>query len=141
MINAHNAGGTSGKIVIVAEVDGNGARKEGRQSTAAALQAFEDLDAIFAINAPSALGAYNAVEEAKRQDHIKIIAFDGMPEGQQAIKKGQIFAEPIQHPDKMGRQIVQLIMKYQAGEDFTQEPLIPATLYTKADAAQDPDLK
>ena len=141
VINAHNEGRTSGIIDIVAELDGNGDNTKGYQSTADALQAHEDLDAIFAINDPSALGAYTAVEEANRQDHIKIIAFDGMPEGKQAIKKGQIFAEPIQHPDKMGRQIVQLIMKYQAGEDFTQETLIPATLYTKADADQDPDLK
>ena len=97
--------------------------------------------AIFAINDPSALGAYTAVEEANRQDRIKIIAFDGMPDGKKAIKKGQIYAEPIQHPDKMGIQIVELILKYQEGLDFERETLIPATLYTKADADQDPDLK
>jgi len=141
VINAHNAGRKTGKIEIVAEVDGNGARKEGRQSTAAALQAHEDLDAIFAINDPSALGAYTAVVEMNLQDHIKIIGFDGMPEGKQAIKAGHIYADPIQHPDQMGRQIIQLIMKYQAGKDFPKETLIPASLYTKADADQDSSLK
>ena len=52
-----------------------------------------------------------------------------------------MYADPIQHPDKMGRQIVQLIMKYQAGEKFESETLIPATLYTKTEADQDPALK
>ena len=140
VIDAHNKTVT-GKIEIVSELDGNGDRTKGYQSTADALQAHENLDAIFAINDPSALGAYTAVKEAKREDKIKIIGFDGQLDGKQAIKDGKIFADPIQHPDKMGRQIVQLIMKYQAGEKFETETLIPATLYTKTEADQDPTLK
>ena len=140
VIDAHNKTAT-GKIEIVSELDGNGDRTKGYQSTADALQAHDDLDAIFAINDPSALGAYTAVKEANREDKIKIIGFDGQLDGKQAIKDGKIFADPIQHPDKMGRQIVQLIMKYQAGEKFEAETLIPATLYNKTEADKDPALK
>ena len=140
-INAYNTGRSDGKIVIVAELDGNGARTEGYQSTADALQAHDDLAAVFAINDPSALGAYTAIEEAKRQDQIKIIGFDGQLDGKQAIKEGKIFADPIQHPDKMGQQIVQNIIKYLAGEEFKKETLIPAPLYGKAAADKDPELK
>ena len=141
VINAYNKGRETGKIIIVSELDGAGERTKGYQSTADALQAHEDLDAIFAINDPSALGAYTAVKEANRQDRIKIIGFDGQLDGKQAIKDGWIFADPIQHPDQMGREIVKLIVKYQAGEDFDQEILIPATLYDKAEADKDPKLK
>ena len=140
VINAHNKEAV-GKIEVVSELDGNGDRTKGYQSTADALQAHEDLDAIFAINDPSALGAYTAVKEAKREAKIKIIGFDGQLDGKQAIKDGKIYADPIQHPDKMGKQIVQLVVKYQAGESFEPETLIPATLYTKAEADQDPELK
>lgn len=140
IIDAHNKK-AEGKIEVVSELDGNGDRTKGYQSTADALQAHEDLDAIFAINDPSALGAYTAVKEAKRENKIKIIGFDGQLDGKQAIKDGKIYADPIQHPDKMGKQIVQLIVKYQAGESFDPETLIPATLYTKAEADQDPELK
>ena len=140
VINAHNKKAT-GKIEVVAELDGNGDRTKGYQSTADALQAHSDLDAIFAINDPSALGAYTAVKEAKREDKIKIIGFDGQLDGKQAIKEGKIYGDPIQHPDKMGKLIVQLVVKYQAGEEIQPETLIPATLYTKAEADQDPDLK
>ena len=140
VINAHNKKAT-GKIEVVAELDGNGDRTKGYQSTADALQAHSDLDAIFAINDPSALGAYTAVKEAKRENKIKIIGFDGQLDGKQAIKEGKIYGDPIQHPDKMGKLIVQLVVKYQAGEEIQPETLIPATLYTKAEADQDPDLK
>jgi ribose transport system substrate-binding protein len=140
VIIAHNKE-AEGKIEIVSELDGNGDRTKGYQSTADALQAHEDLDAIFAINDPSALGAYTAVKEANREAKIKIIGFDGQLDGKQAIKDGKIYADPIQHPDKMGKQIVQLVVKYQAGESFESETLIPATLYTKAEADQDPELK
>jgi len=140
VINAHNKE-ADGKVEIVSELDGNGDRTKGYQSTADALQAHEDLDAIFAINDPSALGAYTAVKEANREAKIKIIGFDGQLDGKQAIKDGKIYADPIQHPDKMGKQIVQLVIKYQAGESFEPETLIPATLYTKAEADQDPKLK
>jgi len=140
MIDAHNKE-AEGKIEVVSELDGNGERTKGYQSTADALQAHEDLDAIFAINDPSALGAYTAVKLAERENKIKIIGFDGQLDGKQAIKDGKIYADPIQHPDKMGKQIVQLIVKYQAGESFESETLIPATLYTKAEADQDPELK
>ena len=140
VINAHNKE-AEGKIEIVSELDGNGDRTKGYQSTADALQAHEDLDAIFAINDPSALGAYTAVKEANREAKIRIIGFDGQLDGKQAIKDGKIYADPIQHPDKMGKQIVQLVVKYQAGESFEPETLIPATLYTKAEADQDPELK
>ena len=141
IINAYNAERNSGKIEIVAELDGNGARTEGYQSTADALQAHDDLSAVFAINDPSALGAYTAIEEAKKQDQIKIIGFDGQLDGKQAIKDGKVFADPIQHPDKMGRQIVQNIIKYLSGEEFEKETLIPATLYNKDSADRDPELK
>ena len=140
VINAHNKARTSGKIEIVAELDGNGDRaKEGYGPASAALQAHEDLAAIFAINDPSALGAYTAVTEANRENRIKIIGFDGMPDGKKAIKKGQIYADPIQHPDKMGQKIVELICKYENGLGFSQETL----LYTlpQKDALEDPDLK
>lgn len=141
VIAAHNKDRETGKIEVVSELDGNGDRTKGYQSTADALQAHEDLDAIFAINDPSALGAYTAVKQANRQDSIKIIGFDGQLDGKQAIKDGWVFADPIQHPDKMGKQIVQLIIKHQAGEEFSPETLIPATLYGKAEADRDPELK
>ena len=95
---------------MVAQLDGGGVRDEGYKVTEDTLQAHPDLAGIFAINDPSALGARAALEKAGKQDQVKIVAFDGQPEGKQAIKEGKIFADPVQFPDKIGRKTVALIM-------------------------------
>ena len=95
---------------------------------------------MFAINDPSALGARAALEKAGKQDQVKIVAFDGQPEGKQAIKDGKIFADPVQFPDKIGAQTVQLIMAYFNGEEVPGEVLIPTSLYRQEDGLNDPSL-
>ncbi len=70
----------------------------------------------------------------------KIIGFDGQLEGKQAIKEGKIYADPVQFPDRMGVASVQNILKYLNGEPFEPIQLIPAELYTKSEAEQDPAL-
>ena len=56
-------------------------------------------------------------------------------------KAGQIYADPIQFPDKIGRTAVQTIRRYLDGDDVPSETLIPTALYRKADAEKDPALK
>ena len=141
VINAYNKGRETGKIIIVSELDGAGERTKGYQSTADALQAHEDLDAIFAINDPSALGAWKAIDEANKVEQITIVGFDGAKAGKQAILEGKIYADPIQYPVKMGREIMAKILAYQNGEDFETLELIPTTLYRKSDAEKDPELQ
>ena len=139
VINKHNATAAS-KIAIVAELPGAGQKIKGRETTQAALQSYPDLSGIFAINDPSALGAYSALEEAGKADQVKIVAFDGQPEGKRAIKDGKIFADPIQFPDRLGRQTAKTIIAYFEGEEVPAEQLIPTELYRQADALKDPEL-
>jgi len=105
------------------------------------LQAHPNLNGIFAINDPSALGAVAALEKAGKLDKVKVIGFDGMPEGKQAIKAGQIYADPIQFHERIGRIAVQTIAKYLDGENVPAQTLIPTALYRKKDAEQDGALK
>ena len=103
VIEAHNKGRESGKVEVVAELEGGGLRDEGFRATSDALQAHPDLTGIFAINDPSALGAWRALELADKDEQITIIGFDGQIEGKQAILDGKIYADPIQFPDQMGQ--------------------------------------
>ena len=139
VINAHNAGGKA-KISIVTELESGGAKDMGYKAAEDALQAHSDLRGIFAINDPAALGARAALEKAGRTQ-VLIIGFDGQPEGKQAIKDGKIYADPIQFPDKMGVQIVDAIIRHSKGETLPPQMLIPTSLYRKADAMKDPELK
>jgi len=137
----HNASRTAGKIEIVAELPGDGQKDRGDRAAQDPLQAYPDLAGIFAINDPSALGARAALEKAGKADQVKIIAFDGQKEGKEAIRDGKIYADPIQHPDQIGSQTAQTILKYFAGEEVPAEQLIPTALYRKDDARDDPELK
>jgi ribose transport system substrate-binding protein len=141
IIDAHNAARDKGKIEVVAELPGEGDRAKGFKAAEDALQVEPDLKGIFAINDPSGLGAVGALKKAGKLDGVAVIAFDGMPAGKQAIKAGDIFADPIQHPDKIGRQTIGAIIGYLSGEEPKPNIDIPATLYTKSEADKDPSLK
>jgi ribose transport system substrate-binding protein len=139
-IDAHNRT-SPGKIAIVKNLEGGGAKDVGLKAAEDALQAHPDLRGIFAINDPSALGAVAAIEKAGKAQQVKVIGFDGQPEGRQAIKDGKIYADPIQFPAKMGVEIVEAIVRYSKGEELPPETLIPTQLYRQADALRDPELK
>ena len=141
VIQAYNDKHAKGKIDIVASLPGQGAKDQGYKAAEDALQAHPDMAGIFAINDPSALGARAALEKAGKADRVKIIAFDGQPEGKQAIKEGKIYADPVQFPDKIGVETVKAILKYFAGEKPEPQILIPTALYRKADGMKDSTLK
>lgn len=128
-------------IKIVAELPGGGVKDQGYKAAEDMLQAHPDLAGIFAINDPSALGARAAIEKAGKANQIKLIGFDGQPEGKQAIKEGKIYADPIQFPDRIGIETVRTIIKHFSGEAVPPQTLIPTALYRKADAEKDPSLK
>jgi ribose transport system substrate-binding protein len=130
-----------GKIEIVAVLPGGGAKDKGQAAAQDALQAHADLTGIFAINDPSALGAVAAVERAGKLDKIRIVGFDGAPEAKVAVRDGKLYATPTQFPRKIGAETVAAIAKHFAGEDVPKELLIPTSLYRKADADADPELK
>ncbi len=139
VIDQHNAGGATGKIQIVAELPGGGVKDQAFKAAEDLLQAHPDLAGVFAINDPSALGARAAMEKAGKL--LKLVGFDGQPEGKQAIKDGKIYADPVQFPDQIGAETVRTIVKHFAGEPVPASILIPTGLYRQADARKDPSLK
>ncbi len=140
VIEAHNAVGKP-RIDIVSELESGGAKDLGFKATEDILQAHPDIQAIFAINDPAALGARAALEKAGRADKVLIIGFDGQPEGKQAIKQGKIYADPIQFPEQMGAKAVDAIVRHSKGESIPPTILIPTSLYRQADGQNDAALK
>jgi ribose transport system substrate-binding protein len=140
VIQAHNAS-SKAKVQIVTELESGGAKDQGYKAAEDALQAHPDLRGIFAINDPAALGARAALEKSGKAASVILVGFDGQPEAKQAIKDGKIYADPIQFPAKMGVQIVEAIVRHSKGESLPPQMLIPTSLYRRADALKDPDLK
>jgi ribose transport system substrate-binding protein len=137
---AHHSRANGTNLRVVATLPGGAAKDRSMKATEDLLQSHPDLNGIFAINDPSALGAVAALEKAGRLSQVKIVGFDGMPEGKHAIKAGKIYADPIQFPDRIGRTAVQNVVKYLAGDDVPPETLIPTQLYKQGDAEKDPSL-
>jgi len=131
VLDAHNKDRVAGKITIVSELPGDGQKDKGYRAAEDALQAHPDLAGIFAINDPSALGARAALEKAGKAERIKIVGFDGQPEGKQAIQEGKIYADPIQYPDRIGIKTAQAIARYFDGEKLPPEILIETELFRK----------
>jgi ribose transport system substrate-binding protein len=129
-----NKGGRGQRIEIVAELPGDGDKEQAAKKTADALVTNPDLAGIFAINDPSALGAYAALVRAGKEKDVKIIGYDGQPEGKQAIKEGKIYADPIQHPGQIGRKTARAVVDYFDGKTPEPEILIPTRLYRQGDA-------
>jgi ribose transport system substrate-binding protein len=134
VLAAHNRQPGGGKIEIVAELPGGGAKDQGYKAAEDLLQAHPDLAGIFAINDPSALGARAALEKAGKADLVTLVGFDGQPEGKQAIDEGKIYADPVQYPDQIGRKAAEVIARYFEGQDVPAEVLIPTGLYRQADS-------
>jgi ribose transport system substrate-binding protein len=141
VIAAHNAKDGAAQIETVATLNGEGARDAGNKVAQAIIEANPDLAAIFAINDPSALGAYAALEAAGKADQVTIIGFDGQRIGKQAILEGKILCDPIQFPDRIGKQTIEAIVAYFNGDAVEPEILIPSELYYKEDAEKDPELQ
>lgn len=133
-------GKSGANIEVVSRLPAGGAKDRGFQVAQDMLQAHPDLNGIFAINDPSALGAVAAIENAGKSKQITVVSIDGLPEGREAIRDGKIYGDAIQHPDLIGKKTVEAIEAYMSGEEVPPEVLIPTDLYRRADAEKDPSL-
>jgi len=126
------------ELEIVSELSGRGNRSDGYNTTTDMLQAHPDIVGIFAINDPSALGAYSAVVKAGKQDQITVIGFDASPAGKQAVFEKKLYDSPQQFPRKMAKGTVDAFVQYMEGEDVPKKIFIPCEHYYYDDAVEDP---
>ncbi|MCM8526658.1 MAG: substrate-binding domain-containing protein [Lentisphaeraceae bacterium] len=141
IISEYNSKSPGAKIDIVAELPGQASEEPSKKATEDQLNATPDLAGVFAINDPSALGAVVALKQAGKLERVKVIGFDGQMIGKIAIKKGEIYADPIQFPKEIGAKTVQQIIAYKNGDKVESEILIPTKLYRQEDAQKDSELE
>jgi ribose transport system substrate-binding protein len=66
------------------------------------LQEVPDLAGIFATSLPGGLGAGRAIELAKAEDRVTVVAFDAAPDQVEQLRRGSVDALIAQHPYEMG---------------------------------------
>lgn len=109
--------GNHPEVKIVAELSADGKRDKAVRVMEDLLQAQPDLDGVFAINDDSALGALAAVESSGRKGQVAIVGYDATEEARARINAGDIYADVIQHPRRIGELTIRTLHDLLRGEE------------------------
>jgi ribose transport system substrate-binding protein len=122
-------------IKILSENQNAGGNREGGLRVMTdLLTAFDKIDAVFAINDPTGIGADLAVRQAKRSDELFIVGVDGAPDATVALNdmESTFVATPSQDPYTMAKRAVEVAYQViQGNAPKDKLILIPTTLITR----------
>jgi ribose transport system substrate-binding protein len=122
---------------IVRDKNTGGTQAAARAATATLLSEYRDLGGIFAFNDVTALGAARAVEEAGLTNTVRIVGFDAIPEGREAVAGGRLSGDVRQYPDEIGRETIDQICRYaNAKSSVSPKVMIPTTEIDEGNATQ-----
>lgn len=111
-----------------------GSRDGGLRVMTDLLTAFDDIDAVFAINDPTGIGCELAIKQARRESEMFIVGVDGSPDAEAVLKQADsIFeATPAQDPYTMAETAVKIGWDVMQGNPPAEDLiLIPVELITK----------
>lgn len=98
----------NGNFTILDTHNGEGSTEASLPVMEDMIQAYgEDIDVVFAINDPSAIGAIAALEAAGMIDDVMVYSVDGSPDGKAMIQDGKLEGTAAQFPEEMGKLAVQ----------------------------------
>ncbi len=117
-------------IEVVAKQPADSQRALGMTVMENFIQAYPDLDAVFACNDEMALGALEAVRGAGLQDKITVVGFDAIHDALVSIKEGGLAATVAQQPYEMGKMGVDCALRVLNGEKLDETIYIPVVLIT-----------
>lgn len=101
---------TAPNVVCAQPAQGDQAKAQTAMETC--LQKDPDINLVYTINEPSALGAYTALKTAGKENAALIVSVDGGCSGVQAVKDGKIGATSQQYPLKMASEGVKAVVDY-----------------------------
>jgi ribose transport system substrate-binding protein len=97
---------------------------------------FSNLDAVFPINDPGALGCVSAIESAGRSGQVTVVTVDGSQEGIRAIMAGKLHSTSAQFPREIGKVAAEKAYDHLAGKPVEKEIKVPVKLITRENAAE-----
>ena len=96
------------------------------------------VDAVMAINDPSAMGALAALQNFGLLNDVYVYGVDGVKETRELIKSGVMTATAVQQPREIGRIAARLAYRILAGEKPDKLIRLPAVLLTRDNADEVP---
>jgi len=101
------------------------------------LQAHPDIDAVFCANDAMAMGAYQALAAAGKDQQVKVFGFDGADDVVRLIAEGKIVATGMQFPKTMARTAAEFADEWLKGRrEFEQKIPVRVDLVTRDNVSQ-----
>lgn len=131
--NARLEGFTEGAgdgVTISQTVAANWNREEALNQATTLLRSDDTLAGFFVANDDMALGVARAVSDVGREGEVEIISVDGVADGLNGVKDGQISAVVAQYPYAIGEMGVNACRAAMAGKDIPDNVTAPVALVT-----------
>lgn len=97
---------------------------------------YPDLDSVFAINDPNALGVISALDSANKLDQVTIVTVDGSQAGIKAIQAGKLHSTSAQFPREIGKIAAEKMLAHLRGEPVDKDVKVSVELITAENAEQ-----
>ncbi|MFE5406324.1 sugar ABC transporter substrate-binding protein [Streptomyces sp. NPDC056580] len=97
---------------IVCSQDTGGDQAKGQTAMENCLQKDPDVNLVYTINEPAALGAYTALKAKGREKDVLIVSVDGGCTGTRGVRDGKIAATSQQYPLNMAAEGVKAVVTY-----------------------------
>lgn len=97
---------------VVCSADTAGDQAKGQTAMENCLQKAPDINLVYTINEPAALGANTALKARGKDKSVMVVSVDGGCKGVQAVQDGQIAATSQQYPLKMATQGVDAVVAF-----------------------------
>lgn len=117
-------------IIIVADQTAGGDRTQAANVMDNLMQQYPSLSGVFGINDDSALGAMRSIAAAGKTGKIKVVGYDANTEAKKAIDSGLMVGDPQQHPDQIGKLVIDQIHLYFSGNKLPKVIPVPVGSYT-----------
>ncbi|WP_225993675.1 substrate-binding domain-containing protein [Actinomadura rudentiformis] len=122
-------------IKIVARQPADFDRTKGLDVMTNLLQSHPGITGVFAENDEMALGAVKALG-TKSGGQVKVVGFDGTPDGIKAVQAGTMTASVAQQPRLLGQIAVQSAIRAAKGDKIESTNTVPVKVATKANASE-----
>jgi ribose transport system substrate-binding protein len=114
--------------------EGGGSAPGARPVMLDLLGRYPNLNAVFPINDPSALGVISALESAGKLKDVTVVTVDGSAEGIAAIKAGKLLSTSAQFPKEIGRIAAEKMYEHLSGKTVEKNIKVRVELITKENA-------
>ena len=117
-------------IEIIFEADMKWLEPNARKEMESALARFDKIDLVYAHNDPGAHGAYLAAKAAGRENDIKFVGIDALPQEGQAYVKQGILAASFEYPTG-GKEAIETALEILNDKQVPKEITLSSRVFTK----------